>query len=83
MRYGKSYACGLTWYCQSPGKSWKTDPIIGFELEWRQGSRREGTETGWFLYSDEHFGEYLGRSFKVAAFDAYQEYQTLPPRMEA
>jgi len=66
IRYGKARHCGYTWYCQAAGKEWATDPILGLRMEWRTGSRVEGTQTGWYLFGDDHFGEWLGRSFNNA-----------------
>lgn len=31
----------VTWYCQTPGTSWKTDPVIGWQLF--------HTDGGWLL----------------------------------
>jgi hypothetical protein len=36
--YGKSMTRGgYTWYCQSAGTSWKTDPSIGWHLFYTDG----------------------------------------------
>ena len=45
--YGKALTLhGVTWYCQSPGTSWKTDPILGWELY--------NTDGGWLLIGPEY-----------------------------
>lgn len=44
--YGKSLKRGgYTWYCQTPGILWKTDPVIGWELFLTDG--------GWLLIGPE------------------------------
>lgn len=74
MRRGIRH-CGLTWYCRKPGREWNTDPVIGWSMEWRTGSRVEGASTGWHLYGGGHDGEWLGRHFGNALGLAYELYR--------
>ena len=37
FKYGRSIRRGYTWYCQTPGTRWATDPIIGWELYYTDG----------------------------------------------
>lgn len=38
MKYDRSITRKYTWYCQTPGVSWKTDPVIGWELRYAEGA---------------------------------------------
>lgn len=58
-----SRTVGYQWYCIQSGKEWATDSVIGLGLIWRTGSRREGTQTGWYLKGGPNDGEWLGRHF--------------------
>lgn len=47
---------GYTWYCQSPGSSWATDPIIGWDLFYTDGPSWHlmgtGRHLGWEINLD-------------------------------
>lgn len=50
--YGRSMISGdYTWYCQSPGVCWKTDPVVGWELFYTDGPSwhliGHGDNLGW------------------------------------
>lgn len=48
FRYGKSIMRGgISWYCQTPGTSWKTDPVMG---RWELYK----TDGGWLLLGPEY-----------------------------
>lgn len=43
---------GITWYCQTAGRHWATDPITGLHLKWAARTR------SWRLCRDEKPGTY-------------------------
>lgn len=70
FKYGQSFtAGGYIWYCQDPGRIWRTDPVVGdFALEFVRSSRREPGDRGWYLFTpDDSTGEWMGAGFREAA----------------
>lgn len=62
FKYGASRTVGgVTWYCQVPGKQWKTDPSIGYEL---------ARERDWYLFGEGYYVECLGLSLTQALKEA-------------
>jgi hypothetical protein len=70
--YGRSIRRQYTWYCQSPGTRWATDPTIGWELYLTaEGS---GAATWWLMgTSDKNTGREIDmgtRGLKAAMVEA-------------
>lgn len=67
FKYNRSITRGLTWYCQSPGVCWKTDPQIGWELYYTDGP------SWWLITSDGAEIDMGTRKLKEAMSTAYLE----------
>lgn len=70
--YGRSITRKHTWYCQSPGTRWATDPVIGWELYLTAEGRGQAT---WWLMgtSEENAGREINmgtRGLKAAMDEA-------------
>ena len=76
FRYARSMTrAGYTWYCQSPGVNWRTDPIIGWQLYYTDGP-------SWWLMGtgEETLGyeiDMCTRQLKVAMDEAAREIEKI------
>ena len=55
------------------GKSWRDCKWVtddGYELEWRKQSPGDTPDTGWYLYGNGIFGEYMAKRLYEAIFYA-------------